>query len=34
MRGTPIIAKGVSGTMRGTKTLAALIAKEEGRRRR
>jgi hypothetical protein len=34
MRGTPIIAKGVSGTMRGTNPLAALIAKEEGRRRR
>jgi hypothetical protein len=34
MRGTPIIAKGVSGTMRGTNPLAALIAKENGRRRR
>jgi hypothetical protein len=34
MRGMPIIAKGVSGTMRGTNPLAALIAKEEGRRRR
>jgi hypothetical protein len=31
-RGLPIVGKGVSGVMRGTDPLGALIAKENGRR--
>jgi hypothetical protein len=33
-RGLPLISKGVRGTMPGTDPLEALLAKENGRRRR